>query len=298
MTDKEPKKFEMPMDDEISEFNVQENADDLKVEKLNKRITRFSIIIPCLVVVIIIAAYFDLKKNLSSINTEGTMGVQTLSKELESRFSSLSIKEANLEETLGKKITDLEKATASLQKTTKEASTAIRYIRSARKKDNENTASAIKDIEETLASIHKDLEKISSDVETIEKTSSAKLGLLSQFMDSAKNDLQTMSSDISSLKSSKADRADLKDQLKVYQLALHQLSNNLEDRIKSVEIRLKERGKAGSPSKKQSQVKPKKSTSSNQTITPSAPGASSSKKSDIPKPDSIIEQDISPKNPG
>ena len=239
MTKKESKKFEMQMDDEIPEFQVQEDLDDLKVEKLHKRITRISIIIPCLVVIIILAAYFDLKKNLSSVNTKGNMGVQTLSKELESRFSSLSIKEANLEETLGKKTAALEKAAASLQTATKEATTAIKYIRSARKKDNENIASAIKKIEKTLASIPKDLEKILSDLKAIDKTSSAKLVIFSQFMDSSKNDLLTIRSDISSLKSSKADRTALKDQQKVYQLALRQLTTNLEDRIKSVENILK-----------------------------------------------------------
>jgi len=297
MTEKKSKKFEMPMDDDIPEFRVQEDLDDLKVEKLHKRITRISIIIPCLVVIIILAAYFDLKKNLSSVNNQGNMGVQTLSKELESRFSSLSIKEANIEETLAKKIAALETATNSLQNATKEATTAIRYIRSARKKDNENTESAIKKIETTLASIPKDLEKISSDLRAIDKTSSAKLVIFSQFMDSSKNDLQTIRSEISSLKSSKADRTDLKDQQKVYQLALRQLTTNLEGRIKSVENMLKELGKLNAPAKKQGQTKPKKSVSSNQTETKSVPSSSSPKETDIPKPGTIIEQDLSQKRP-
>ena len=297
MTEKESKKFEMPMDDEIPEFQVQEDLDDQKVEKLHKRITRISIIIPCLIVIIILAAYFDLKKNLSSVNTIGNKGVQTLSQELESRFSSLSIKEANLEETLGKKIAALEKATASLQKATKEATTAIRYIRSARKKDNENTDSAIKKIDETLASIPKDLEKISSDLKAMDKTSSAKLVIFSQFMDSTKNDLSTIRSEISSLKSSKTDRNDLKDQQKVYQLALRQLTTSLEDRIKSVEKKLKELEKVQSSSKKQSQIKPEKSNSSNQAETKSTPDASPPKETETPKPGTIIEQDLSKKYP-
>ena len=297
MTEKESKKFKMPMDDEIPEFQVQEDLDYQKVEKLHKRITRISIIIPCLVVIIILAAYFDLKKNLSSVNTKGNMGVQTLSKELESRFSSLSIKEANLEETLGKKTAALEKAAASLQTATKEATTAIKYIRSARKKDNENIASAIKKIEKTLASIPKDLEKILSDLKAIDKTSSAKLVIFSQFMDSSKNDLLTIRSDISSLKSSKADRTALKDQQKVYQLALRQLTTNLEDRIKSIENMLKVQAKVNAPVKKQSKTKPEKSMSSNQTKTTSVHSSSSSKETDISKPDSIVEQDLSPKNP-
>jgi chromosome segregation ATPase len=294
MTEKESKKFEMPMDDEIPEFQVQEDLDDQKVEKLHKRITRISIIIPCLVLIIILAAYFDLKKNLSSVNTIGNMGVQTLSKELESRFSSLSIKQANLEETLDKRIAAIEKTTASLQKATKEATTAIRYIRSARKKDND---SAIKKIDETLAAIPKDLEKISSDLKAMDKTSSAKLVIFSQFMDSTKNDLSTIRSEISSLKSSKADRNDLKDQQKVYQLALRQLTTSLEDRIKSLEKKLNELGKVQSLPKKQSQIKPEKSNSSNQAETKSTPDASLPKETEAPKPGTIIEQDLSKKNP-
>lgn len=297
MTEKESKKFKMPMDDEIPEFQVQEDLDDLKVEKLHKRITRISIIIPFLVVVIILIAYFDLKKNLSNINTEGNMGVQTLSKELESRFSSLSIKEANLEETLGKKITALEKATASLETATKEATTAIKFIRSARKQDNENTESAIQNIEKTLASIPKDLEKISSELRAMDKTSSAKLVIFSQFMDSSKNDLQTIRSEISSLKSSKADLTALKDQQKVYQLALRQLTTSLEDRIKSVEKMLNEMGKAQTSPKKQSQTKPEKSNSSIQVETKSAPDVSFPKETETPKPGTIIEQDLSKKHP-
>ena len=296
MAEKESKKFEISMDDEVPEFQTQEDFDDQKIEKLHKRITRISIIIPCLVVLIILAGYFDLKKNLSSINTEGNMGVQTLSKELESKFSSLSIKEAKIEETLDKKIEALEKATSSLQASSKEADTAIRYIRSARKTDNENSESAIQQIENKLASIVKDLDKISSDLNAMDKTFSAKLAILSQSTDSSKNALQTIRSDISSIKSSKADLTALKDQQKVYQLALRQLTSSLEERIKSVEKRLNELKKVQTSSKKQSQSKSEKLNSSNQVKIKSASEASSPPKTETPKSDTIIEQDLSTKN--
>lgn len=296
MAEKESKKFEISMDDEVPEFQTQEDFDDQKIEKLHKRITRISIIIPCLVVLIILAGYFDLKKNLSSINTEGNMGVQTLSKELESKFSSLSIKEAKIEETLDKKIEALEKATSSLQASSKEADTAIRYIRSARKKDNESSEGAIQQIENKLASIVKDLDKISSDLNAMDKTFSAKLAILSQSTDSSKNALQTIRSDISSIKSSKADLTALKDQQKVYQLALRQLTSSLEDRIKSVEKRLNELKKVQTSSKKQSQSKSEKLNSSNQVKIKSASEASSPPKTETPKSDTIIEQDLSTKN--
>jgi chromosome segregation ATPase len=292
MTEKESKKFEMQMDDESQDFQIQEEIDDSKVEKLNKRITRISIIIPCLVIIIIVAAYFDLKKNLSSMNTMGNMGVQSLSKELESRFSSLSIKEANLEESTGKKIASLEKTIASLQAETKETTTAIKYIRSARNSDNKNTESAINAIEKKLDSIPKDLNKISSDMKKLEQSLTEKLANISQFINNSKNDLQKINSDISSLKSLKADRTALNDQQKVYQLALRQLTSNLEDRITSIETMLKKLEKVKTPAKKQSQSKPEKAVSSTQTNTASSPNAISSPKIDIPKPGTIIEQDL------
>ena len=295
MAENESKKFEMQLDDESQDFQVQEEIDDSKVEKLNKRITRISIMIPCLVIIIILAAYFDLKKNLSSMNTMGNMGVQSLSKEIESRFSSLSIKEANLEESTGKKIGDLEKKIASLQTETKEAATSIKYIRSARKSDNNNTENAINTIEKKLNPISKDLNKISSDMKKLEESLTEKLTHFSQFISSSKNDLQKINSDISSLKSLKADRTSLNDQQKVYQLALRQLTSNLEDRMTSLENMLKKLEKMNTPAKKQSRAKPKSDVSSTQTNIESSPNAQSSHKTDTLKPGTIIEQDLTQK---
>ena len=124
-----------------------------------------------------------------------------------------------------------------------------------------------------------------------------KLAIFSQFMDNSKNDLQTIRSDISSLKSSKADQIALKDQQKVYQLALRQLTSNLEDRIKSVEKMLNEMEKVQRSPKKQSQSKTEKLNSSNQAETKSASDTSSPKETEIPKSGTIIEQDLSRKNP-
>ena len=294
MTEKEPKKFEMQMDDESQDFQIREEIDDTKVEKLNKRVTRISIILPCLMVIIIVAAYFDLRKNLSSMNTIGNMGVQSLSKELESRFSSLSIKEANLEESTTKKIGELQKTIASMQAETKEATTAIKYIRSARKSDNNQTESAINAIDKKLDLFPKDLNKISSDVKKLEQSLTEQLTNISKFINSSKNDLQKINSDISSLKSSKADRTALKDQQKVYQLALRQMSNNLEARLSSLENLVKKLENK-TPAKKQSKAKPESAVPSTQTSTESSPNAQSSPKSSIPKPGTIIEQDLSQK---
>ncbi len=244
MTTNGNSKFKMQIDDEKPDFRSQEEIDDLRVEKLSKRITRISILIPCLLFVIILAAYLDLKKNISITDSTGSMGVKALSKELESKFSSLSLRQANLEDALKKRVEAIEKSTASIQVNLNKATTAIKYIRSARKTDNEKFESTITTIDKKLSPLPGDLETLASDLKNIDNTVNSKLTNLSQIIGSSKNDLINIRADIDFLKSVTVDKKSvdilLKNQQEAYQLALQKITNNLEDRIKSVEKNLKE----------------------------------------------------------
>ena len=244
MTKNEDSRFKMRIDDEKPDFQSQEEIDDFKVEKLSKRITRISILITCLIFVITLAVYLNLKKSISITDSTGTMGVKVLSKELESKFSSLSLRQANLEDALKKRVEAIEKSTASIQVNLNKATTAIKYIRSARKADNEKFESTITTIDKKLSPLPGDLETIASDLKNIDNTVNNKLVNLSQIVGSAKNDLIDIRSDIDFLKSVRVDQKDvdilLKNQQQTYQLALQKITSNLEDRIKSVEKKLKE----------------------------------------------------------
>ena len=244
MTKNEDSRFKMRIDDEKPDFQSQEEIDDFQVEKLSKRITRISILIPCLIFIITLAVYLDLKKNISITDSTGSMGVKALSKELESKFSSLSLRQANLEDALKKRVEAIEKSTASIQVNLNKATTAIKYIRSARKADNEKFESTITTIDKKLSPLPGDLETIASDLKNIDNTVNNKLVNLSQIVGSAKNDLIDIRSDIDFLKSVRVDQKDvdilLKNQQQTYQLALQKITSNLEDRIKSVEKKLKE----------------------------------------------------------
>ena len=244
MTKNEDSRFKMRIDDEKPDFQSQEEIDDFQVEKLSKRITRISILIPCLIFIITLAVYLNLKKSISITDSTGTMGVKALSKELESKFSSLSLRQANLEDALKKRVEAIEKSTASIQVNLNKATTAIKYIRSARKADNEKFESTITTIDKKLSPLPGDLETIASDLKNIDNTVNNKLVNLSQIVGSAKNDLIDIRSDIDFLKSVRVDQKDvdilLKNQQQTYQLALQKITSNLEDRIKSVEKKLKE----------------------------------------------------------
>jgi len=244
MTTNGNSRFKIQTDDEKPDFRSQEEIEDFRVEKLSKRITRISILIPCLIFVITLAVYFNLKKSISITDSTGIMGVKALSKELESKFSSLSLRQANLEDALTKRIEAIEKSTASIQVNLNKATTAIKYIRSARKTDNEKFESTITTIDKKLSPLPGDLETMASDLKNIDNTVNNKLVNLSQIVGSAKNDLIDIRSDIDFLKSVRVDQKDvdilLKNQQQTYQLALQKITSNLEDRIKSVEKKLKE----------------------------------------------------------
>ncbi|MDH3566808.1 MAG: hypothetical protein OEM61_05560, partial [Desulfobacteraceae bacterium] len=286
MTEKKSSKFEMRTDDESPDLQLRDQADTSQLEKLNKRMTRLSILIPCLMGAILVAAYFNIKTHLSQVNTTGTVGVQTLSKELESKFSSLSVREAALEESM-------EKTTAALQKSSEEASTAIRYIRSARKSDNQQTADSIEKIEKTLASMSKNLEKISSDLKSLDQALTKKM---MNFSETGKNDVAKIRSDMTALKTAMVNKkvvdSALKDQQEIYQIALRKLASNLEDKIANLEKKLKELEKVAPSSQKPKQVQPAKAVSSTKVETEKTPLPVPPKETITPDSGTITEEDL------
>lgn len=136
----------MNRENDTTRFTIQEegpdipdsiyvaDAENLRIEKLNTRVTLVAVLIPCLLVIVLAVAYLDIKNRVASTQSTGTMGVQNLSKDLESRFSSLSLKQAKLEEQLAENTKTLETATAALQ-------VKLKKTISDYKTDNQNKAS-------------------------------------------------------------------------------------------------------------------------------------------------------------
>jgi chromosome segregation ATPase len=189
----------------------------------------------------------DLKKNISITDSTGSMGVKSLSKELESKFSSLSLRQANLEDDLTKRIEAIEKSTASIQANLNKATTAIKYIRSARTTDNKKFENTLATLDKKLSPLPEELETMASDLKNIDNSVNNQLANLSQIIGSTKKDLTNIRADIDSLKSATIDKKTvdvlLKNQQEAYQLALQKITRNLEDKIESVENKLKEQEK-------------------------------------------------------
>lgn len=194
MTKKRKPQFKMGMDNGGTESLYAEERNDLKLEKLTQKVTIISILIPVLIGVILVISYLDIKSRVTTVQDTGESGVQSLSQNLESRFSSLSVKFAQLEEIFNQKIDKAAQTQLKLQKKLIEAEKSIRWLNKikAGRKTFEQKSS---DLETNIEAIRTDLQTLDSNlsslnasvkkelvdlVSLVEKSSAAMLALQAQ----------------------------------------------------------------------------------------------------------------------
>ena len=234
MDEKNTSNFKIRLDDEGQNSRFQEEMKNIRIEKLSNRITFISVLIPCLIGIIIFIAYLDIKKRVTTIHDTGTMEVQSLSKDLETNLSSLSSQYKQLENSLHK----IENNISSLQGEIKEATTAIRYIRSARKTDDKKLNTSITNLEKKIKSSTNGLKNVSSELKTIDTNFNKKITNLSKKVDNIHNGLNKINSDISKLSSVKIDKkaldSALKNEQKLYDKKIDQIKRNFQKKINSI----------------------------------------------------------------
>ena len=297
MTENEFSKFKIGPDDNPDSVFIDE-FQGLKLDKLSRRITLITILIPCLIGAIVFLVYRDINTRVGQVSYSGTARDQTLSKDLAS-FS-------NTQEDLSKKLAYLEKTNTAMQKNLKEATTAIKHIRSARRSDNKKISNAINTINKTLTTltpIPQELEKIAAYIKIANDKSTKELEIYSQSLESIKNNLIKIEADLISIASAKIDRKTLdtalKKQQENYQKLLRQTSNDIDKRIVSLERKIQGKKSVKAPSDKKNQ---KTVTSSQKTAKPGpaqatvepkpTPEEKTAQNTTLPKPGTFIEQDI------
>lgn len=192
--------FKFRIDEESPYAILQDEAKDSRIEKLSKRITLISLLIPLLIGAVLAFVYFDLKSRLDKISGTESTGVSRLSKDLESRFSILSIKQAKLENLLNKKISSIEKEFSSLKTNLKKTEKRIDVTNKNIKSLNTSKYDLDKDInaaldktlgkfDKTLDPIRKDLGDVKSNIKSIDKRFKQDLAKLAGAVNSANNGL-------------------------------------------------------------------------------------------------------------
>lgn len=234
MNENDKSDFKIGMDDESQDHLFQEEMENIRIEKLSNRITFISVLMLCLIAIIFFLAYLDIKKRLATVHDTGTTEVKNLSKDVEEKLSDLISKHKQLKDSLSK----IENHTSSLQAKLNETTTAIKYIRSARKTDNKGFNDSISKIEKKSSSISNDLKNVSSELKTFDTKFNKKLADLSKTADKISAELNKLKSDISKLSAVIVDKKTLdsafKNEQKLYDQKLNQLKRNIEKKIISM----------------------------------------------------------------
>jgi len=154
-----------------------------RLEKLSTRVTLISIMVPVLIFVIFTFAYLDMKSRIFSMQDTGVDEIEKLSRDLESRFSSLSVKFAkfeasfaereaslkDIEESFSKKIVPMEKAFTALENSLKDVK---KNLQESEKKIREITATQAdhvgkKEVDEKFQAMEKSFEATQNDMQTV-----------------------------------------------------------------------------------------------------------------------------------
>jgi hypothetical protein len=217
------------------------DAENLRIEKLSTRITLVAVLIPCLLVIVLAVAYLDIKNRVINTQNTGSMGVQNLSKDLESRFSNLSLKQAKLESQLADNTEALKNATAALQVNLKKSTTELKRIaaakpdRSAFAAMTQKTEASIADLQKDMADLQKDMADLNAAFGKFDEELAAQILLMADGLKKDQGRLAAIEKKTQQLESGKLSKESMELTLGLERLGLQEM---VKDKIREVEKKL------------------------------------------------------------
>ncbi len=200
--------FKMRLDGEVEDAVIPAQVDELRIEKLSHRITLISILIPVLIVVILGVAYMDIKRRVIRTEDTGAVTVQHLSEDLESRFSSLSLSQAHLEEALAKFQDQANQSLAKAQVNLQKMDDSLKKSRSAMVSQNQMKAASDK-MDQGLANVARSAEEIKAQVDGLNQSVQSRLAQLDQQLADLNDRLLALKETLSNLEKNKIDKTAL-----------------------------------------------------------------------------------------
>jgi chromosome segregation ATPase len=218
MRERNASTFQFGNDEESSETILQEELQELKIEKLSNRVTILTILIPFMIGIIIVIAYLDIKNRVTRThNTEAT-SIERISKDLETKFSFLSLEQAKIKDIHSKKMPLFEKSIAFLQSGREEMSQAVESLNGKNQELSDSMmveSDSMKVEIETLKDIGNQMAK---DVEDV----SNNLYALTETLTEMKGGLNRLNADISNLSEEKIGKKQLDLALKLKEISNRQ----------------------------------------------------------------------------
>jgi hypothetical protein len=228
MREKNTSTFQFGNDDDAPETILQEELQELKIEKLSNRVTLLTILIPFMIGIILVIAYLDIKNRVARThNTEAT-SIEKISKDLETKLSSLSHEQAKIKDIHSKKMPSFEKSIAFFQSGLKTTQSLLKKLESSSisreemsraieslNGKNQELSDSMKVEIETLKDIGNQMAK---DVEDV----SNNLYALTKILSKMKDGFDRLNADISNLSEEKIGKKELDLALKLKEISSRQ----------------------------------------------------------------------------
>jgi peptidoglycan hydrolase CwlO-like protein len=312
MQEKDMSTFQFGKDNDDHEEMMHLELQELKMEKLSHRVTLFTILIPCMVGIILIIAYLDIKDRVTRTSDTGAIGVQKLSKDIESKFSSLSLEQAKIKDTLSK-LSLLEDSSAFVQSRLKTLQTSIKHLESS-SINRDELSRVVERMNERFKSIPADIKTETQNLKTASQQSleditkiSGQLDQLSEALLTLNNDVKRLDKNISDLEDRQVTKSELDLALKLKEIAAKQTlldtTASLEKKIKILEEKVRAIQTVESGAKKPTgtgDADTSAPAASGGTVTPESKAASDSgatpQTPSSPRPSSAATEDIIEQN--
>ncbi len=251
-------RFQFSADEDEPEAILQDELRELKIEKLGHRVTLLTVLIPCMIGVILVITYLDIKDRVTRSYDTGAIGVEKLSKDLASKFSSLSLEQAKINDILAKKLPELEKSAAFLKsRLTKLQKSMTQMTASTISRDEltrvtENLTNKVADIPQGLKPDFEALALVDNQIVEDSRRISGDIKILSDSMAEIDTRVDTIRKEIETFSERTVDKDELELTLKLkeigYRQSLLDKTALLEKDIQAIRKEVKDLRKANSGS--------------------------------------------------
>jgi uncharacterized phage infection (PIP) family protein YhgE len=265
------------------------DAENLRIEKLSTRVTLVAVLIPCLLVVVLAIAYIDIKNRVINTQHSGSMGVQNLSKDLESRFSNLSLKQAKMAEQLTENAKAIETATAAVQVNLKKATTELKRITDS-KPDRTALTAISKKMDASVTDLKKEIADLNAAYNKFDEELATQILLMAEGLKKDQGRLAEIEARIQQLDAGKLNRESMDLALGIERIGLQEM---VKDKIREVEKKLADISKQIDTLNQRLDAQAKNASQSSSPVVVPTPSTAPSPPSDPkPSPPGIVEQTI------
>lgn len=229
-------RFRLSNEDETpNEDYIRSEINDLRYEKISNRVTLISILIPCIVIVLLVVAYLDIKRRVRTTQTSGV----TLSKNLDSRFSAISLRQAKLEETIAKNTESSTNSNTKMSDQLKKMQGVVNSLQKA-KLDKQELDERIKILKRSISNLEKRLKKSDTKLAPLEARVDKSLQTMRGDLSETRRMIEDLHESVADMSSVKLEKKDLDLAMKIESIRLQELlkkrASEIETKIADFEI--------------------------------------------------------------